>query len=129
MDAKHILDRIVRGDAPIVELWPVAENRAWSEHLDFYDLLAGELAKQYWAGSYSFEQADAAANALWVDMIERSAARSELLSFPARERQGVVISELMHDVYDAFDAGESSLVDDPVTRFTDPAIRAIVDGL
>ena len=83
-----------------------------------FDALGLALAQGYRDGLWDYQAADGWANDLWPLMLDRLADSGAL-------------SQVMHDVYDAFDAGEYSAGDapgapDPVVAHTDPAIAAIL---
>ena len=110
----------IRG-APDSNDWPSPQDvRSTCGHeavKQCFDELAVILAERYQAGSITFEEGDHLANGWWAQMI-------------ARHHEGW--SDLLHEVYEAFDAGEWShsgewFSHQPVKDYTDPAIAKILN--
>ena len=94
-------------------------DRSAEKELELYDGLAELLARRYHAGDLSFEFCDWVANNVWHLMITRDGSTR-------------VFSDTLHELYEAFDAGEWSHFgksSDPVTDYTNPAIAVIVARL
>ncbi len=85
---------------------------------DLSNHLSVTIAHRFLAGSMSFQEADAAINAIQAQIIEDA----------FRVREGYEFPRPAFAIYEAFDAGEYNHGDgqDPVERFTRPALIEIL---
>lgn len=82
---------------------------------EFYDAAGLTLAMLFASGRESYEYCDDVANGMWGLLV----VRADIEPWPSR----------FYEVYDAFDAGESSPSDgsDPIETKTRPAIQRILE--
>lgn len=87
---------------------------------DFSNALSLRIARRFDQSSMSYDDADAAMNAIWQTMIH----------YVTRQEPDAKIWEPTYSIYCAFDAGEYDHGDgkDPVEQFTKPAVKAILSA-
>lgn len=87
---------------------------------DLSNALSLTIARRFDQSLMSYEDADAAMNAIWKTMID----------YVTRIEAGSEIWEPTYSIYCAFDAGEYDHGDiqDPVEQFTKPAVKAILSN-
>jgi len=88
---------------------------------DLWNRVAVTIAKRFAAGTMSFDDADAAMNAIDAEMIEDA----------LQVGNGYVYPEPAFSIYEAFDAGEFDRGDgvDPVENYTRPRLAEILRDL
>ena len=85
---------------------------------DLWNRMAVRIAKCFEAGMLSFDEAAAAMNAIWHEMVEDAVRFGDGFEFP----------EPAFSIYEAFDAGEFDHGDggDPVEKYTKPRLAEIL---
>ena len=86
------------------------------EHSDLWNIMALHIAREFHSGSLNYEDADVAANSIWMKMI------------PDDAKDGFILPEPAYSIFCAFDEGEYNHGDDsdPVETITKPKIEKIL---